>query len=58
MDRHEAFVVQRPDNLTACAATAGAGPGVLTWWVQFRPKAGDPCEAAEKLLSATVSADL
>ena len=58
VERHPAFVAQRPDNPNACAATAGAGPGVLTWWVQFRPAADDPCEAAQKLLSATLSADL
>lgn len=58
VERHPAFVAQRLDNPNACAATAGAGPGVLTWWVQYRPGAGDPCAAAEKLLSATLSADL
>lgn len=56
--RHPAFVAQRPDNPNACSATAAAGSGVLTWWVQFRPTAGDPCDAAEKLLSATLSADM
>jgi hypothetical protein len=56
--RHPAFLAQRPDNPNACSATAAAGSGVLSWWVQFRPAAGDPCEAAEKLLSATLSADL
>lgn len=57
--RHPAFLVQRPENLTACSATAAAGSGVLAWWVQFRPQNGqDPCEAAEKLLSATLSADM
>lgn len=58
VERHPAFVAQRPDSPNACAATAGAGSGVLTWWVQFRPAADDPCEAAEKLLSATLSADM
>lgn len=57
--RHPAFLVQRPDNAAACAATAAAGPGVLSWWVQYRPEDGtDPCEAAEKLLSATLSGDM
>lgn len=57
--RHPAFLVQRPDNAAACSATAAAGPGVLTWWVQFRPQAGqDPCASAEELLSATLSADM
>lgn len=58
VERHPAFVAQRPDNPKACAATAGAGSGVLTWWVQFRPRADDPCGAAAKLLSATLLADL
>lgn len=58
VERHPAFLAQRPDNPNACAATAAAGPGVLTWWVQFRPRVADPCEAAEKLLSATLSADM
>lgn len=58
IDRHTAFLAQRPDNPNACSATAAAGSGVLTWWVQFRPHAGDPCAAAAKLLSATLSADL
>ncbi|MDT5339441.1 MAG: hypothetical protein QOD90_4946 [Mycobacterium sp.] len=56
--RHPAFLAQRPDNSNACSATAAAGSGVLTWWVQFRPSEDDPCTAAEKLLSATLSADL
>jgi hypothetical protein len=57
--RHPAFLGQRPGNPAACSATAAAGSGVLSWWVQFRPQVGqDPCEAAEKLLSATLSADL
>jgi hypothetical protein len=57
--RHPAFLVQRPDNAAACAATAAAGPGVLSWWIQFRPQDGrDPCEVAERLLSATLSGDM
>jgi hypothetical protein len=59
IQRHSAFLGQRPDNAAACSATAAAGPGVLAWWVQFRPLTGqNPCEAAEKLLSATLSADM
>jgi len=59
VERHPAFLVQRPDNAAACSATAAAGPGVLSWWVQYRPQDGqDPCEAAEELLAATLSADL
>jgi hypothetical protein len=57
--RHPAFLGQRPDNVAACSATAAAGPGVLAWWVQYRPATGrDPCAAAQKLLSATLSADM
>lgn len=57
--RHPAFLAQRPANAAACTATAAAGPGVLSWWVQFRPEDGqDPCAAAEKLLSATLSGDM
>lgn len=57
--RHPAFLAQRPGNEAACSATAAAGPGVLTWWVQFRPQhSEDPCKAAEDLLSATLSADM
>lgn len=57
--RHPGFIAQHPDNPAACAATAAAAPGVLTWWVQFRPRAAtDPCEAAEQLMSATLSADM
>lgn len=55
--RHPAFLARRPDNPSACSATAAAGSGVLTWWVQFRPDADDPCVDAKKLLSATLSAD-
>lgn len=60
--RHPAFVAQQPDQATACSATAAAGTGVLTWWVQFRPGTGDhgaePCATAEELLAATLSADM
>jgi hypothetical protein len=58
VERHPAFLAQRPDAPTACSATAAAGTGVLTWWVQFRTQTGDPCAAAEKLLAATLAADL
>jgi hypothetical protein len=58
IERHPAFLAKHVDN-TACSATAAAGTGVVTWWVQFRPQAGsDPCQAAQKLLSATLSADM
>lgn len=57
--RHPAFISRRPDNAAACSATAAAGTGVLSWWVQYRTDAAtDPCEAAENLLSATLSGDM
>jgi uncharacterized protein DUF3558 len=55
--RHPAFLAQRPSTPNACAATAAAGSGVLTWWVQFRQSPGDACADAETLLTATLSAD-
>jgi hypothetical protein len=55
--RHPAFLAQRPTTPNACAATAAAGSGVLTWWVQFRQSLGDACADAETLLTATLSAD-
>lgn len=55
--RHAAFLARRPDTPNACSATAAAGSGVLTWWVQFRQSAGDACADAETLLTATLSAD-
>jgi hypothetical protein len=58
VERHPAFIAKL-DNGAACSATAAAGSGVLTWWVQFRPLAGaDPCQSAQKLLAATLSADM
>lgn len=57
--RHQAFLARRDTTGAACSATAAAGSGVLSWWVQFRgEKTGDPCEDAEKLLSATLSSDM
>jgi hypothetical protein len=59
VERHQAFLARRATTGLACSATAAAGPGVLSWWVQFRGQAnGDPCEDAEKLLSATLSSDM
>lgn len=59
VERHQAFLARRPTTGSACSATAAAGPGVLSWWVQFRGQAsGDPCKDAEKLLSRTLSSDL
>jgi hypothetical protein len=54
--RHPAYLAR--EGVAACSATAAAGSGVLTWWVQFRPQGDDPCPAAEKLLTATLSSDM
>jgi hypothetical protein len=59
IERHPAFLAELRGDHAACSATAAAGTGVVTWWVQFRPLAGgEPCKAAEKLLAATLSSDL
>jgi uncharacterized protein DUF3558 len=59
VERHEAFLARRSPTGVACAATAAAGHGVLSWWVQFRGQStGDPCKDAEQLLSGTLSADM
>lgn len=59
VERHEAFLARRDTTGAACSATAAAGTGVLSWWVQFRGQHnGDPCTDAEKLLSATLRSDL
>ncbi|MCV7416371.1 DUF3558 domain-containing protein [Mycolicibacterium litorale] len=59
VERHPAFLARRSTTGAACSATAAAGSGVLSWWVQYRgQQSGDPCVDAEKLLSATLSSDL
>jgi Protein of unknown function (DUF3558) len=59
VERHQAFLARRDTIGVACSATAAAGHGVLSWWVQFRGQTGgDPCQDAEKLLSATLKSDL
>jgi hypothetical protein len=59
VERHDAFLARRDTTGAACSATAEAGTGVLTWWVQFRGQStGDPCKDAEKLLSATLQSDM
>jgi hypothetical protein len=59
VERHQAFVARRDTTGAACSATAAAGTGVLSWWVQFRGQTtGDPCKDAEKLLSATLQSDM
>jgi hypothetical protein len=59
VERHQAFLARRDTTGVACSATAAAGHGVLSWWVQFRDQhTGDPCMGAEKLLTATLQSDL
>ncbi|MCV7041448.1 hypothetical protein BST36_22110 [Mycolicibacterium moriokaense] len=59
VERHEAFLARRDTTGAACSATAAAGTGVLSWWVQFRGQwGGDPCRDAEKLLTATLQSDM
>ncbi len=59
VERHPAFLARRDTNGAGCSATAAAGSGVLSWWVQTRGKTdADPCKDAEKLLAATLSSNL
>jgi hypothetical protein len=59
VERHQAFLARRDTLGAACSATAAAGTGVLSWWVQFRGQhTGDPCKDAEKLLTATLQSDM
>jgi hypothetical protein len=59
VERHNAFLSRRDTTGAACSATAAAGTGVLSWWVQYRgQKSGEPCVDAEKLLSATLRSDM
>ena len=59
VERHQAFLARRDTTGAACSATAAAGTGVLSWWVQFRgQRDGDPCQDAEKLLTATLQSDM
>ncbi|BBY44041.1 DUF3558 domain-containing protein [Mycolicibacterium celeriflavum] len=59
VERHRAFVARRDITGAACSATAAAGSGVLSWWVQRRdPSVGDPCVDAERLLSATLKSEM
>jgi hypothetical protein len=59
VERHQAFLARRDTTGAACSATAAAGTGVVSWWVQFRGQPnGDPCKDAEKLLTATLQSDM
>ena len=59
VERHQAFLARRDVTGAACSATAAAGSGVLSWWVQYRGQnGGDPCRDAQMLLSKTLQAEL
>ncbi len=59
IERRPAFLSRRDVTGAACSATAAAGTGVLSWWVQLRDaSSGDPCVDAEKLLSATLQSEM
>lgn len=59
IERRPAFVSRRDVTGAACSATAAAGTGVLSWWVQLRDEtSGDPCVGAAKLLSATLQSEM
>src|SRR5690242_11170641 len=59
VERDPAFLARRDTTGAACSATAAAGTGVVSWWVQFRDQRnGDPCADAEKLLTATLQSDM
>ncbi|MDH6197919.1 hypothetical protein M2272_004575 [Mycobacterium frederiksbergense] len=66
VERHPAFLARRDVTGAACSATAAAGSGVVSWWVQFRGAGGasgkgdkrDPCLDAKNLLSATLQSEL
>ncbi|NOR01256.1 DUF3558 domain-containing protein [Mycolicibacterium fortuitum] len=65
VERHQAFLARRDVTGASCSATASAGSGVISWWVQFRAAGtagsaakGDPCQDAKKLLSATLQSEL
>jgi hypothetical protein len=69
VERRPAFLARRDTTGVACAATAAAGGGVLSWWVQVRDRGErsdgerlngdvDPCLDAEALLSATLKSDM
>src|ERR1700737_4301829 len=53
VEQHQAFLARRDTTGAACSATAAAGTGVLSWWVQFRgQRNGDPCTDAAQLPTA------
>ena len=59
VERRQAFRARRDITGVACSATAAAGSGILSWWVQWRDQSvGDPCPDAERLLSATLKSEM
>ncbi|MBY6411510.1 DUF3558 domain-containing protein [Rhodococcus sp. BP-252] len=48
-----AFLSRRPGDAASCGITA-AYSGTITWWVQYRSGAGDPCAAATRLAELTL----
>lgn len=69
IERRTAFLARRDTTGSGCAATAAAGGGVLSWWVQVRGERSggessrsssgeDTCPDAQKLLSATLKSDM
>ncbi|MGE2732237.1 DUF3558 domain-containing protein [Mycolicibacterium vaccae] len=59
IERRPGFAARRDITGAACSATAAAGSGVLSWWVQYRGReSGDPCVDAQRLLSATLRSDM
>ncbi|OBI81925.1 DUF3558 domain-containing protein [Mycobacterium sp. E740] len=59
VERHQTILARRDITGAACSATAAAGEGVLSWWVQWRDrKTANPCADAEKLLSATLKSEM
>lgn len=69
VERMPAFLARRDTTGSGCAATAAAGGGVLSWWVQVRGERSDgensrdtagvdACADAQKLLSATLKSDM
>ncbi|SNS85377.1 DUF3558 domain-containing protein [Rhodococcoides kyotonense] len=48
-----AFLSRRPADPASCGITA-AYSGTITWWVQYRSGAGDPCGAATRLAELTL----
>lgn len=60
VEGHAAFLARRAITGASCSATAAAGTGVASWWVQLRGQKGgpDPCGDAQKLLASTLASDM